>query len=90
MTDGYGCSVGLEGVNGVADDVVEHLANLTVEAKNGSRGPESLCEVNLPVADAAFVDVEHALEEILRRDLDWISELLVKAECLGADSGNAA
>jgi len=83
-------TVRVHGVNGVADEIIENLADLSVKALDGLRGQVAHLDVNVRVDEWAVIHGEDGFEELLTGDGGGIGGLLVEAKRLGGDGGDAA
>lgn len=73
------------GVNGVADDVVQYLANLSVEAFDGLQRPLPQLYLDASIDDAALLDGQDALKHFMGCNTDSASGLFVEAKRLVGD-----
>ena len=80
----------LHGIDGVAEEVIEDLADFAVEAEDGEVGALAEVDGNVGVEEAAAEDAKDVDEEVVDGDLGGAAGLAVEAEGLGGDGGGAA
>jgi len=78
------------GIKGVAEEIADDLADFSFKTANESCGAIAAVNVNAGVDGASLVNGEDAIEQGRRCDGLWTGGLLVEAECLVGDSGDAA
>ena len=83
-------SVGLHGVDGVIDEVAEHLADLAFEAEDGMGCALAPFDLDMRVDQASLVDGECACDQLVAGDQLGFAGLLVEAQCLVGDDRDAA
>ena len=83
-------AAGGHGVDGVGDEAGEDVADVGFVALDEIFGALAFFDVDAGVAQAGFIDVEGEGEEIAAGDLLPIGGVVVKAEGLGGDVGDAA
>jgi len=81
---------GGHGIDGVGDEVVEDLTDVAFEAGDLAVGALAFFDGDGGVAEAAFVEAEDGGEEVGAGDLAGRGGLLVEAEGLVGDDGDAA
>ena len=76
------------GVDGVGDEVVEDLADVVFEAEDGSLCGVVCLDTDAGVAEAALVEIEDGIDELVGGDVGAGDGLAVEAEGLGSDLGD--
>ena len=79
----------LHGIDGVAEEVIQDLADFAVEAEDGEVGALAEVDGNVGVEETAAEDAKDVDEEVVDGDLGGAAGLAVEAEGLGGDGGGS-
>ena len=83
-------SLRLHRVCRIANQITHDLADLSVEAKGGTRCAQSLLHDDLSISDSAFMDCEHTLDQTCPIHLGGIRRLLMEAQGVARDRSSPA
>ena len=78
------------GINRVADQVVEHLPDFSIEAGQRMPRQQPLLHLNMAIRDAPVVNEQCAFEKLIAADGACGAGLPVEVQSLAADAGNMA